>query len=105
MDSFSQRLEGWNARGVVGYAGSICFCDPASLRRIEVHLSKGCQQNHDFFAGPSVKRMSRGVLQRYYWEAAKQRRAQPGDDFRSEEHTSELQSQSNIVCRLLLEKQ
>src|SRR5688572_31130788 len=33
----------------------------------------------------------------------------PGDPFeffypRSEEHTSELQSQSNLVCRLLLEK-
>src|SRR5256886_2966758 len=28
---------------------------------------------------------------------------QPGD-LRSEEHTSELQSQSNLVCRLLLEK-
>src|SRR5205085_11809309 len=35
----------------------------------------------------------------------------PGDDFvhrlarvRSEEHTSELQSQSNLVCRLLREK-
>src|SRR2546430_16838056 len=31
----------------------------------------------------------------------------PGDDlviYRSEEHTSELQSQSNLVCRLLLEK-
>src|SRR5688572_4255515 len=27
-----------------------------------------------------------------------------GDDRRSEEHTSELQSQSNLVCRLLLEK-
>src|SRR5256886_10111514 len=26
-------------------------------------------------------------------------------DIRSEEHTSELQSQSNLVCRLLLEKQ
>src|SRR2546427_6064411 len=26
------------------------------------------------------------------------------DEFRSEEHTSELQSQSNLVCRLLLEK-
>src|SRR2546430_12365603 len=26
------------------------------------------------------------------------------DDSRSEEHTSELQSQSNLVCRLLLEK-
>src|SRR2546430_9834826 len=27
-----------------------------------------------------------------------------GGDPRSEEHTSELQSQSNLVCRLLLEK-
>src|SRR2546427_4830117 len=27
-----------------------------------------------------------------------------GRDTRSEEHTSELQSQSNLVCRLLLEK-
>src|SRR2546430_12370110 len=27
-----------------------------------------------------------------------------GQDSRSEEHTSELQSQSNLVCRLLLEK-
>src|SRR2546427_7829565 len=27
-----------------------------------------------------------------------------GDRARSEEHTSELQSQSNLVCRLLLEK-
>src|SRR5688572_32671003 len=27
-----------------------------------------------------------------------------GEDLRSEEHTSELQSQSNLVCRLLLEK-
>src|SRR5688572_31830645 len=28
----------------------------------------------------------------------------PNPVFRSEEHTSELQSQSNLVCRLLLEK-
>src|SRR2546430_17291608 len=27
-----------------------------------------------------------------------------GSNVRSEEHTSELQSQSNLVCRLLLEK-
>src|SRR2546427_3941874 len=27
-----------------------------------------------------------------------------GENIRSEEHTSELQSQSNLVCRLLLEK-
>src|SRR2546430_13001598 len=31
--------------------------------------------------------------------------AQSGSGRRSEEHTSELQSQSNLVCRLLLEKQ
>src|SRR5690242_21495654 len=30
--------------------------------------------------------------------------AGPVDQFRSEEHTSELQSHVNIVCRLLLEK-
>src|SRR2546430_12620027 len=30
--------------------------------------------------------------------------ALPGGVQRSEEHTSELQSQSNLVCRLLLEK-
>src|SRR3989475_7554500 len=29
---------------------------------------------------------------------------QGGEVLRSEEHTSELQSQSNLVCRLLLEK-
>src|SRR2546430_7734156 len=32
------------------------------------------------------------------------RHAVPGLCERSEEHTSELQSQSNLVCRLLLEK-
>src|SRR2546430_13350187 len=31
-------------------------------------------------------------------------RRELGDGIRSEEHTSELQSQSNLVCRLLLEK-
>src|SRR2546430_10915287 len=31
------------------------------------------------------------------------RRVLRGDAWRSEEHTSELQSQSNLVCRLLLE--
>src|SRR2546427_4594546 len=36
---------------------------------------------------------------------ALQSRPRPGEGrARSEEHTSELQSQSNLVCRLLLEK-
>src|SRR5436309_8818765 len=32
------------------------------------------------------------------------RAGQAGGDVRSEEHTSELQSRENLVCRLLLEK-
>src|SRR2546430_5156790 len=35
---------------------------------------------------------------------ALRRSALSDSDVRSEEHTSELQSQSNLVCRLLLEK-
>src|SRR2546430_6549910 len=37
-------------------------------------------------------------------QPAQQRRAAEDAAERSEEHTSELQSQSNLVCRLLLEK-
>src|SRR2546427_6149205 len=37
-------------------------------------------------------------------EVARSRTATHQDRRRSEEHTSELQSQSNLVCRLLLEK-
>src|SRR2546430_5925653 len=36
--------------------------------------------------------------------ALEARRSRSQIDQRSEEHTSELQSQSNLVCRLLLEK-
>src|SRR2546430_8192131 len=41
---------------------------------------------------------------RHAGRAAAGRRAVRGAGRRSEEHTSELQSQSNLVCRLLLEK-
>src|SRR5688572_32703752 len=37
-------------------------------------------------------------------ERDEQRYEEPRAHHRSEEHTSELQSQSNLVCRLLLEK-
>src|SRR2546430_11208810 len=37
-------------------------------------------------------------------DARLERRPEQGAARRSEEHTSELQSQSNLVCRLLLEK-
>src|SRR2546430_13494955 len=44
-----------------------------------------------------------GALRRRQTREARRRRAARSPP-RSEEHTSELQSQSNIVCRLLLEK-
>src|SRR5690606_41657029 len=37
-------------------------------------------------------------------QAAPRRRGFGGGELRSEEHTSELQSRENLVCRLLLEK-
>src|SRR5688572_30966819 len=49
---------------------------------------------------PARSQGHRGVSRRRCCPA---RRARTGRG-RSEEHTSELQSQSNIVCRLLLEK-
>src|SRR2546430_4445579 len=43
---------------------------------------------------------------KYWWVNHRQsyRQELEGEYLRSEEHTSELQSQSNLVCRLLLEK-
>src|SRR2546430_6977355 len=39
-----------------------------------------------------------------FMQVALSRMSAEASDQRSEEHTSELQSQSNLVCRLLLEK-
>src|SRR2546430_10349713 len=44
--------------------------------------------------------VSRGVVRLWAGDSG----APPVELSRSEEHTSELQSQSNLVCRLLLEK-
>src|SRR2546427_7553819 len=49
-----------------------------------------CRRSAAFPCWPSGARAGRRVL--------------PRSCSRSEEHTSELQSQSNLVCRLLLEK-
>src|SRR3989475_5197087 len=49
---------------------------------------------------PQLLHPSRGRLDRELLDDELRRHLAP----RSEEHTSELQSQSNLVCRLLLEK-
>src|SRR2546430_10077025 len=62
------------------------------------HLQRQLLQRE---AGPAVERLREAP------QGDRRHAAQPtrgGAGFRSEEHTSELQSQSNLVCRLLLEK-
>src|SRR5688572_32053673 len=62
---------------------------------ILVHRARG----HGGRAAPvGLRDPQRGFLE------GGRRRGEPVPDGRSEEHTSELQSQSNLVCRLLLEK-
>src|SRR5437016_9183289 len=46
----------------------------------------------------------RSLLPAGYNFGGRKRRRLRGEDGRSEEHTSELQSLTNLVCRLLLEK-
>src|SRR2546430_6961423 len=53
---------------------------------------------------PQHARQIPGAAQRERLPADRVNHAVVADDHRSEEHTSELQSQSNLVCRLLLEK-
>src|SRR5260370_32194385 len=52
----------------------------------------------------SVRVPRRPVVPRRLEPGARPHRPAPGDAVRSEEHTSELQSHLNLVCRLLLEK-
>src|SRR5690606_32764120 len=53
---------------------------------------------------PSGRQGSREAAFRAQRHRPGSRRACPGAALRSEEHTSELQSRENLVCRLLLEK-
>src|SRR5688572_32771360 len=56
------------------------------------------------FRSPRVRRGLRLGYDRRNRSRRGTRRLAERSDTRSEEHTSELQSQSNLVCRLLLEK-
>src|SRR2546430_16400013 len=56
---------------------------------------------HDALPISDVHRLARGHALAAGDDRCRRHRARAG---RSEEHTSELQSQSNLVCRLLLEK-
>src|SRR2546430_12836444 len=76
------------------------------FRSIDVeNVAGSCLRQHQSVAGCArhdVEECERPVVLVDFvaWELAAQN---PGEN-RSEEHTSELQPQSNLVCRLLLEK-
>src|SRR2546427_3007234 len=52
----------------------------------------------------TIREIIRGLDHQFLNDLESFKRVNPSAENRSEEHTSELQSQSNLVCRLLLEK-
>src|SRR2546430_5017901 len=72
--------------------------DRRRLRRSRRGADRCCSRNRrEEVAGGAGEDLVAAVIRRGAIELA-------DDADRSEEHTSELQSQSNLVCRLLLEK-
>src|SRR5260221_1553919 len=69
----------------------------SAKRRRRLHLWRG-----DFAVGKPRRQARHGALQAAV--AGHCRTVRQADGHRSEEHTSELQSHSDLVCRLLLEK-
>src|SRR2546430_10943252 len=53
---------------------------------------------------PAASSLRTGIFGAEPWTEALRAQIESRAGLRSEEHTSELQSQSNLVCRLLLEK-
>src|SRR2546430_9983298 len=75
------------------FRSSNVTCGSNGIRIIDV-IARGKERNH--FRGETVVSGEAHAVARNETPAPPRRR--------SEEHTSELQSQSNLVCRLLLEK-
>src|SRR5688572_32322776 len=63
----------------------------------------GCEAGAEKFAAPFLQAV-RSEVQGLRPSMARDAATAATPSRRSEEHTSELQSQSNLVCRLLLEK-
>src|SRR5688572_31242467 len=74
-------------------------------------LFRSCAESGLIQSGPKAfsriarfEKISSGVFTEFDLVSARSGNSLPSCESRSEEHTSELQSQSNLVCRLLLEK-
>src|SRR5690606_42136823 len=88
----------------------IAFTDPATpeIYALSLHDALPIFGHGDDGRGSQVPVQSRvhQQLREQFWSApvAGRQRHRGGQCPRSEEHTSELQSRENLVCRLLLEK-
>src|SRR2546426_7138644 len=83
---------------------------PVLLQRIRITLSRGTSRAERAAVPPTLKsRVNAGApgawsARAYTPEPDLSVPLRSGSGVRSEEHTSELQSPCNLVCRLLLEK-
>src|SRR5690606_40611639 len=71
---------------------------PQFIAVIEIH------RYHQSFAAGRLQRFFAYRPERLVKGGCERTPMEPGITIRSEEHTSELQSRENLVCRLLLEK-
>src|SRR2546430_13350145 len=94
METFTMSRKELPRAGLVAaaLAGRISNQDGAVALRITARQFQRLKQRYRAGGGPALRHQGRGRLSHRRLPA------------RSEEHTSELQSQSNIVCRLLPEK-
>src|SRR5688572_30870159 len=83
----------------------LCFCAPATtqISTLSLHDALPISAVHAACRVPRRGRSGRADERAPRRDRSVAQGAGRGP-YRSEEHTSELQSQSNLVCRLLLEK-
>src|SRR5690606_40489382 len=87
--------------GLINHVGNLCDHDHFPTR---LSLLYGGLPAHDYPASSSFKGRFNSVVTVNNTSCRKVRSNNMLHQLRSEEHTSELQSRENLVCRLLLEK-
>src|SRR5688572_22445271 len=103
-EDFAVRTLGIPGLGALGVCFGVVIAQDSPSAREAGEFNWGSTLWHEYVHVITLQ-MTDYRVPRWFSEGLsvyEERRARPG--WRSEEHTSELQSQSNLVCRLLLEK-